>query len=279
MTEFERRRREQRNGWWRGFAWTLRGGWATRPWIAAIAVPVAAASIDGGHLGALPPPPAMRVDRTAEEARIEAQPICIGSATHSAGDLSDVLYYRAIARDDGRIEVGYYAFFSEERPWGNNWMTWTVLPALAIDLTYSRTLLVAPGVQRALYGPGDVEGVGVVYDVLPNGSLHLAEAHADDGHHAPVSLSRADAYGVDPARPTFYSDVWSHQLGGRGARSTDDLVYERCYDAASIRPLPDSVARTFRVDVVRAPPAHVERHPGRRIDHAPEDEAPGIAQR
>ncbi|MCL2448091.1 MAG: hypothetical protein FWD17_03995, partial [Polyangiaceae bacterium] len=147
MTEFKRRRIV---GWRERIAATAHRRWAKRvvffPHVlAAVAVPVAVASIDGEHVGVLPPPPVARFERTPEEARIEAQPICIGSTTHSAGDLSDVLYYRAIARDDGRIEVGYFAFFSEERPWGNNWMTWTVLPALAVDLTYSRTLLVAPG--------------------------------------------------------------------------------------------------------------------------------------
>ena len=247
--------------------------------LGALAIPMAVASVDGGHLAALPPPPPPRGERTSEEARIESQPVCIGSSTHSAGALSDVLYYRAIARDDGRVEVGYFAFFSEERPWGNNWMTWSVVPALAVDLAYSRTLLVAPGIQRALYGPGDVEGVGVVYDVLADGSLRLLEARADDGHHADVTLSRSEALAIDPTRPTFYSDVWSHQLGGHGARSPADLVYERCYAEGSIRPLPDAVARTFRLDGVRAPPAHVERHGGRRIDQTIVPEVPGIAQR
>jgi hypothetical protein len=246
--------------------------------VLGVAAPIAFASVDGSHLAMLPPAPPPVEVRTAEQARIEAQPVCIGSVTHSAGTLSDVLYYRAVARDDGRIEVGYFAFFSEERPWGNNWMTWSVLPALAIDLVYSRTLLVLPGVQRALYGPGDVEGVGAVYDPMPDGTLHLVEARADDGHHRPVSLSRADAYSIDSERPTFYSDVWSHQLGGRGAHSPADLTYERCYGEGSIRPLPDSVARTFRVDTVRAPPAHVERDGGRRLDR-PGAEAAGIAAR
>jgi hypothetical protein len=157
-------------------------------------------------------------------------------------------------------------------------MTWTVVPALAIDLVYSRTLLVAPGVQRMLYGPGDVEGVGVVYDPMPDGTLRLVEAHADDGRHRPVSLSRADAYAVDSERPTFYSDVWSHQLGGRGAHSPADLTYERCYGEGSIRPLPDAVARDFHVDFVRAPPAHIEAD-GRRLDRSPVAEPSGIAAR
>jgi hypothetical protein len=53
-----------------------------------------------------------------------------------------------------------------------------------------------------------------------------------------------------------------------GARSRSDLTYERCYDERSIRPLPDAVAREFRVDIDdRAPPAHVEISDGaRRLD-------------
>ena len=72
----------------------------------------------------------------------------------------------------------------------------------------------------------------------------------------------------NPRTPTFYSDVWSHQLGGRGAQSKSDLVDERCYEGDSIRPLPESVARAFRVDDDPAPPAHVEHMAGRRLDEA-----------
>jgi hypothetical protein len=237
--------------------------------LAAIA-PMAFASVDGSHMAALPTPPGPRGARTSEQAAIERQPICIGSSVQSAGALSDVLYYRAVALDvPNKIEVGYFAFFSEERPWGNNWLTWSVVPALAVDLVYSRALLVAPGLQRALYGAGDVEGVGVIYDRSPGGSLRLDRAIADDGTHDAVALSREQAFAIDRERPTFYTQVWSHQLGGHGARSRADLAYVRCYDAGSIRPLPEAVARAFRVDWDdRAPPAHVERAGGRRIDGA-----------
>ncbi len=239
--------------------------------LAAVA-PMAFASVDGSHMASLPISPGPRGERTLEQADIERQPICIGSSVQSAGALSDVLYYRAVALDGpSRIEVGYFAFFSEERPWGNNWLTWSLVPALAVDLVYSRALLVAPGLQRALYGAGDVEGVGVIYDRSPNGSLRLDHAIADDGTHDAVALSRDQAFAIDRERPTFYSQVWSHQLGGHGARSRKDLAYVRCYDAGSIRPLPDAVARAFRVDGDdRAPPAHVERAGGRRLDAASE---------
>jgi hypothetical protein len=247
---------------------------------AAIA-PMAFASIDSSHIAALPEHPGARGERTPEQTAIEQEPICIGSSVQSAGALSDILYYRAVAIEEDnevKVEVGYFAFFSEERPWGNNWLTWSVVPALAVDLFYSRALLIAPGLQRALYGAGDVEGVGIVYDRAPNGSLRFDHAMADDGTHDSVALSRAQAFALDRDRPTFYSEVWSHQLGGRGARSLGDLAYVRCYDARSIRPLPDSVARAFRVDGdSRAPPAHVERAGGRRLDTVTEAEPPPSA--
>jgi hypothetical protein len=240
--------------------------------VLAGATVVAFASIDGRHLAALPGAPGPRGARTVEQVAIEREPVCIGSSVRSAGALSDVLYYRAVALDDGKVKVGYFAFFSEERPWGNNWLTWSLVPALAVDLVYSRALLVAPGLQRALYGAGDIEGVGIVYDRLPDGSLRFDRALADDGTHDAVALSREQAFAIDRDRPTFYSRVWSHQLGGQGARSLRDLAYIRCYDEASIRPLPDAVARAFHVDGDdRAPPAHVERAGGRRLDIAASD--------
>jgi hypothetical protein len=35
-----------------------------------------------------------------------------------------------------------------------------------------------------------------------------------------VEIDRADVLALDAKRPTLYSDTLSHQLGGRGARST-----------------------------------------------------------
>jgi hypothetical protein len=228
-------------------------------------LPIAFASALGDHLTALPSGPGPRGERTPEQAAIEKQPVCIGSSVASAGSLSEVLYYRAVSKSDGRVMVGYFAFFSEERPWGNNWLTWSVVPALAVDLVYSRTLLVAPGVQRALYGAGDVEGVAIVYETMPGGALRIDHALAEDRSERTIVIPHEAAFALDPQRPTFYTDVWSHQLGGRGARTRSDLAYVRCYEGDAIRPLPDSLARAFRVDG-RAQPAHVEREAGRRLD-------------
>jgi hypothetical protein len=227
-----------------------------RRWL--LAVPFVLSAVDGAHVAALPPAPGPRGARTQLQAAIEAQPVCVGSTKRSAGALGDTLYYRAARLDGGRVAVGYYAFFSEERPWGNNWLTWTFFPALAVDLVYSRALLVAPGLQRALYGAGDVEGVAVIYDIRPNGRLRVDYALAEDEEERTILLSRDQTLAIDPKRPTFYSDVWSHQLGGRSASSRDALAYERCYDADAIRPLPEEVARDFRLEG-RARPAHVER--------------------
>ena len=243
----------------------LRGTRST--WFAAAVPVVLSMASSGGTVGALPEEPGPRGDRTTEQAAIESQPVCIGSSVRSAGKLSDVIYYRAVATDDGRIAVGYFAFYSEERPWGNNWLTWSVLPALAVDMVYSRALWVAPGLQRALYGAGDVEGVAVVYRVGPDGSLSVDHALVDDRGEHTVEEARSETLALDPSRPTFYTDVWSHQLGGHGAHSRRDLVDERCYEGDAIRPLPDSVARSFRVDEDRAPPAHVEKFAGRRLDN------------
>ncbi|AUX43299.1 hypothetical protein SOCE26_047430 [Sorangium cellulosum] len=188
-------------------------------------------------------------------AAIERQPICVGSTVASAGELGDVLYYRSFQGEPGKVSVGYYAFFSEERPWGNNWLTWTVLPALAVDLVYTHALLVGPGVQQLAYGKGDVEGFRILYSVEEDGRLSADHAVADSGYHREVRLDRADLLSIEPGRPTVYSRWWSHQLGGRGARP-GDLVYRRCYGAGAIRPLPPDIALDFRLDR-RAVPARV----------------------
>ncbi len=200
-------------------------------------------------------------------AAIERQPICVGSSVLSAGELSRSLYYRAVLLHDGKIAVGYFVFYSEERPWGNNWLTWTVLPALGIDMFYSRSLFVAPGLQRAMYGKGDVEGFRIVYAPEPDGTLRVDEVVADDDDEHAVKIDRAHVLALDAKRPTLYSDVWSHQLGARGATSRDDLVSLHCFEAADIAPLPEELARDYHLDN-RADPAHVELLGGVPIDGA-----------
>ncbi len=218
------------------------------------------------HEGALPTASAASETSTEptspETAAIEQREICVGSSVASAGVLADTLYYRAAMLPDGKLAVGYFAFFSEERPWGNNWLTWTVLPAIALDLVYTRSMMVGPGLQRALYGKGDVEGFRIIYELRPDGSLEVEHAIADDGSHDPVHLERADLMGLDAKRPTLYSDTWSHQLGGRGLRDKAGLSYVRCFGAGHVRPLTDALSDDFAL-AGRAPPAHVEALGGR----------------
>jgi hypothetical protein len=196
---------------------------------------------------------------------IERQPICVGSSIVSAGSLGDKVYYRAVLLPGRKVAVGYFVFYSEERPWGNNWMTWTVLPALGVDAFYSRLFLVAPGLQRVMYGKGDVEGFRILYDLAADGGLRVDSAVADDRNEKLVVLDRAHVLALDEQRPTFYSDVWSHQLGGSGVRSKEDLVTHHCYESGDIRPLSEEIASEFRL-AGRADPAHVELLGGVLLD-------------
>lgn len=207
---------------------------------------------------ALPLPPPVRGEAavlSSVDAAIERQPVCVASTVASAGELGDILYYRSSPGEHGTVSVGYYAFFSEERPWGNNWLTWTVLPALLVDVFYTHSLFIGPGIQRVAYGKGDVEGFRIDYRIEEHGRLTVERGVADSGSHQEVQLGRGDLLSIDPERPTVYSQWWSHQLGGRGAKP-DELVYRRCYGAGSIRPLPPEIALDFRLDR-RARPAHV----------------------
>jgi hypothetical protein len=226
---------------------------------AALTIPVLACT-GCTNYSVLPRPPGPRLEAASPwEAAIEKQEVCIGSTVKSAGKLADTLYYRWARTPDGQIAVGYFVFYSTERPWGNNWLTWTLLPALAVDTFYSHALLVAPGYQAMTKGKGDVEGVSLFYDVERDGSLKIDHALADDRREKDVTLSRDDLYALDARRPVVYSETWSHQLGAKNARSLEDLAYERCYQGDHVRPLPDDVARDFHVDGWgRAEPAHVE---------------------
>jgi hypothetical protein len=205
--------------------------------------------------GDLPLAPPGASASSAEGQAIEAQPVCIGSTVHSAGELGPALFYRSARLPDGRLMVGYYVFFSEERPWGNNWLTWSLLPALALDLVYTRGLFVGPGLQRAAFGRGDVEGFRVIYAVDAEGGLRAESAITDDARHRRAELGRAELFAVDPERITLATDTWSHHLGARVGR-LGDLVYRRCYGPREIRPIERDVVRRFHLER-RAWPAAV----------------------
>jgi hypothetical protein len=188
--------------------------------------------------------------------------VCVGARSWSAGALGDTVLYRTehVGR---KITVGYFVYWSEERPWGKNVFSYTAIPALAMDAVYSHFLYVFPGLKDALYGPGDVEGVLVEYEQREDGSLSVLRGIADDANHGPVQLSREDL--VDSkGRVVLLTDVWSHQLGAHGGgKFADTRGHElKCYQEASLQPMTDKVARAFRLGnehrPLRGNPAWIE---------------------
>ncbi len=209
-----------------------------------------------------PTTPRMTQARLGDDASIVQQPICVGARSWSAGSLGDTVLYRT--RHVGtKIAVGYFVYWSEERPYGGNAVSYLVLPALAMDAVYSHFLYLFPGIKDALYGPGDIEGVQVEYEQLADGSLRVVDGRADDGNHTPVLLSREDL--VDSkGRVVLLTDVWSHQLGAHGAASFADTPGHdvKCYQKSAIQPMTDQIASAFRLGNERHPlrgaPAWIE---------------------
>src|SRR4051812_23887978 len=73
------------------------------------------------------PQPLATETRSEDEARVVAQPVCVTARTWSAGALGDTVLYRS-RRMGKRIAVGYFVYWSEERPWGSNALSYAVLP-------------------------------------------------------------------------------------------------------------------------------------------------------
>ncbi len=191
--------------------------------------------------------------RSDDDARVVEQPVCVTTSSWSAGSLGDTVLYRT-RRVGTRIAVGYFVYWSDERPWGDNFVSYTVLPALAVDAVYSHFLYVFPGLKDALYGSGDVEGVQVLYEQRPDGSLDVVSGRADDANHRPVALSRSDLLD-SKGRVVLLSDVWSHQLGAHGAASfaARSSTALKCYAKSSLRPMTELVAQAFRLGNARQP--------------------------
>lgn len=187
------------------------------------------------------------------EALIEAQPVCIASSVWSAGELGDTLAYHYRRKDD-RIDVGYFAFWSTERPWGPNALTLTIVPAAAIDAVYSHFLFLLPGLRDAIYGPGDVEGATISYRILPDHRLAVLSGVAQDGVHDEVALSREDLLD-DSGRVILLSEVWSHQLGAKHAARTvaDTRIEPHCFLKNTLSRLAQSVISQFRLGSAAVP--------------------------
>jgi hypothetical protein len=190
---------------------------------------------------------------------VKQLPVCIAAESWSAGELGKTVLYR-YQRDGRTLRVGYFVYWSTERPWGKNVLSYSVLPALFIDAFYSHLFFMFPGAQRFIHGPGDIEGARVEYHQDDEGRWAPVSAVADDGLHREVPLSPGDF--VDgQGRVVLMTDVWSHQLGAKGARefSEQRKAPLTCFGGDTVAPLTAEVARLFRLgspgDPRRAPPA------------------------
>ena len=190
---------------------------------------------------------------------VRLKPVCIVWKKPWAGDLGKSLLYQIRSLGPDRIVVGYFAYWSTERPWGDNSLTHWLLPAFAIDGFYSHLLFVLPGLQRFMYGPGDVEGVRVTYKLGGLQPLAPESIVADNESHREVALEVAEALD-ERGRILVYNDVWSHQLGGRHAAFTSRAgAVERCFSEGSLHPITQATITAFRLgsaeDPRRAGPA------------------------
>jgi hypothetical protein len=183
-----------------------------------------------------------------DDALVRSQPVCVLNTRDSAGDIGRSLVVRH-RRDGDRLWVSYFVYWSSERPWGDK--SWWV--SLAIDAVYSHFLFVLPGVRHAMYGPGDIEGVTVVYRTV-GGRLEIVEGFGDDEYHRRVHLGPGDLVGSDN-HTLLMTNSWSHQLGGRGAARVADgaAASRRCFTGAEMVPLTSEIASRFWLGSPSAP--------------------------
>lgn len=182
---------------------------------------------------------------SALDLAIRSQRLCVAAEGWSAGTLGSVVLYRS-ERVRDRVRVGYFVYWTSERPWGNNELTLLVLPALAVDAVYSHFLFVFPGLQRGLYGPGDIEGALVEYEEHASGLVPV-RAFADDATHQTVVLSHEDIAG-DDGEVVLMTEAWSHQLGSRdAARRARQAHSIHCFEDNALAPMSEEVASEFRL--------------------------------
>lgn len=184
---------------------------------------------------------------------VQSAAVCIAAKEDWAGSLGKTLLFHARRTGRGHITVGYFAYWTTERPWGRNRLTRQVLPALMIDAFYSHLFFVLPGLQRVMYGPGDIEGMRVVYTVGHDARLIPVSAFADNEFHTEVELSMLEA--VDSqGRFVALTDVWSHQLGARGAVGAVKAGAKlHCYSGDTLVPLTSELAEQFRLGTPSKP--------------------------
>jgi hypothetical protein len=184
---------------------------------------------------------------------LRRQSVCIAWNRSWSGQLGDSLLFHAVRTSSDEIVAGYFAYWSTERPWGDNDLTRQFVPALAIDAFYSHLFFVFPGVQRMMYGPGDIEGIRVTYRIATTGRLIPISVHADDERHEEVRLRLEDA--VDESgRVVVLTDVWSHQLGAKGAvQAVKAGAQQRCFSGNALRGLTAATSDAFRLGNLDAP--------------------------
>jgi len=190
----------------------------------------------------------------ADDELVRDLPVCVASPKWFAGELGRSVLYQ-FKRVGHELHVGYFVYWSTERPWGNNLLSYLVLPALAVDAFYSHLFFLFPGLQRILHGAGDIEGARVVYEQGGDGRWTPVSAVADDALHHEVALDPGDF--VDgQGRVVLMTDVWSHQLGAKGARAFVDGSHDggvTCYGHNALSPLTTRIADLFRLGTSLAP--------------------------
>jgi hypothetical protein len=98
-----------------------------------------------------------------------------------------------------------------------------------------------------MYGPGDIEGVDVVYDITSDQKLVPVYAIADDETHDQVNLSQSELLDAE-GRVILMTEAWSHQLGARGASQRfQHAAAQRCFHGAALHPLSQELAARFRL--------------------------------
>ena len=197
------------------------------------------------------PLPLAHADTAAQsddDALVRSQPVCVLNSRNSAGDIGKSLVVRH-RRDGDRLWVSYFVYWSSERPWGDK--PW--LLSLAIDAFYSHFLFVLPGLRHALYGPGDIEGVTVVYRTVGQ-HLEIVEGFGDDEYHRRVHLGPEDLTGSDHCT-LLLTNSWSHQLGAPGAARVggESSASKRCFAGGELVPLTTEIANRFWLGSPGAP--------------------------
>jgi hypothetical protein len=188
-----------------------------------------------------------------DDATVRELPLCVASERWFAGELGHSVLYR-FRRVGRELHVGYFVYWTTERPWGNNLLSYLVLPAIFVDSFYSHLFFLFPGFQRVIHGPGDVEGARVVYEDDGEGHWKPVSAVADDALHHEVPLDPGEFVDAK-GRVVLMTDVWSHQLGAHGARAFVETATDHvmCFDRDTLSPLSDRIADMFRLGTSLAP--------------------------